>query len=79
MKQLAAHAFPEFSTQTNSTTGVAGEMTPSPRWLKSLASLLLATPTRTVFTAMAGFVAIQPFANNSLELSAEDTGQMKST
>jgi cytochrome c peroxidase len=28
---------------------------------------------------MAGFVAIQPFANNSLELSAEDTGQMKST
>jgi len=28
---------------------------------------------------MAGFVAIQPFANNSLELSAEDTGQMKLT
>ena len=54
-------------------------MTPSPRWLKSLASLLLATPTRTVFTVMAGFVAIQPFANNGLELSAEDTGQMKST
>ena len=79
VNQLAAHAFLEISTQGNSATGVAGGMTPSPRLLKSLALLLLATPARTAFTAMAGFVAIQPFANNGLELSAEDAGQMKST
>ncbi|MCE2694603.1 MAG: hypothetical protein LW645_10120 [Verrucomicrobiaceae bacterium] len=80
MNQLAAHAFPEFSTQTNSTTGVAGEMTPSPRWLKSLALLLLATPTRTAFTAMAGFVCDEAdrgkFKMPSLRKSAQTAPYM---